>query len=316
MKIQKIIFILIISLFIQNYLESSATILGQSAPDFALENLSNQKVSLKELQSKVVLLNFFASWCPYCIKEIPKIIQLNKRYKNSALMILGIAIQEPKNKLLKFINKKQINYSILLDLEAKVANKYNIRGIPTNVLIDKNGIVRYYANLLPDEDLIKSLLPIDKKIQLELDKKVPNFSLLDINNKKFTLNHYFGSYAIMLWFTNLCSSCQAGISALEAVHKKYKNSVEILAISQLGNNIKTVQEVINKLKPSFTFLIDLEGEVCKLYTGEYIPNTCPLNNIYFIDKNGILKFISHYPGLSKKELEKEIKVLISGENQR
>lgn len=151
-----------------------------------------------------------------------------------------------------------------------------------------------------------------KKLPVELGKKMLNFSLLDIHSKSFSLKSYAGSRAVIVWFTNLCGGCQANMPDLDNLYKKYKSSIEILAISQLGEDTTTVKKVITKLKPTFPFLIDPSGKVSKLYTGEYVPNICPLNNIYFIDKNGIIRFISHYPGLSKQELEKNIKTLISG----
>ena len=125
--------------------------------------------------------------------------------------------------------------------------------------------------------------------------------LKDIKNK-----------SVIIWFTNLCGGCQANMPTLEKMYKQYKKSVEILAISQLGKDTVTVKKAVKELKITFPFLIDPDGKVCKLYSGEYVSNTCPLNNIYFIDKNGIIRDISHYPGLSKEELEGKIKILITG----
>ena len=170
--------------------------------------------------------------------------------------------------------------------------------------------VLFFAKYFEAKSLTFSRKETDS--QIRIGEKVPDFSLQDVSGRKFSINDYFQSKAVILWFSNLCGGCQANIPVLEEVYMKHKKSAELLAVSQLGRDTKTVKKVIGKLKISFPFLIDPEGVVCRLYSGGYIPDTCPLNNIYFIDKNGILKAVTHYPGLSKEELEKNIKMLKGG----
>ena len=85
-----------------------------------------------------------------------------------------------------------------------------------------------------------------------------------------------------------------------------------MAVSQLGDDRKTVEDVIRKNKLSVRFLYDPSGEATTLYTGGYNPGACPLTNIYLINKNGKISFTTHYPGVSEKELTGQITKLVKG----
>ena len=99
-----------------------------------------------DLRGKVVLVNFWATWCPFCIKEIPELIKIRNKYKKSELEIIGIALPRgnSRRQLLAFKNKyfketnNKINYTIVID-EGIVARKYSVRGIPANFLFDREG---------------------------------------------------------------------------------------------------------------------------------------------------------------------------------
>jgi peroxiredoxin len=147
--------------------------------------------------------------------------------------------------------------------------------------------------------------------------RAPDFTLSNLDGDKVTLSQYSPSKGVVLWFTNLCGGCQKDMPLLEKLHEKYKNgSVEFLAISQLGNDVKAVEKVVTKSKPTFQFLIDPKGSVSKLYSGEYIPGTCPLQNIFFIGRDGKIKSSTHFPGVSPQELERELRrIAVSGKTK-
>ncbi len=120
---------------------------------FHLNNLSGGAVSLDSLlkQNKAVLLNFWASWCPPCREEIPDLIKLQDKYKNSSFTVLGVDEGESAKKVANFIAKMKINYPVVLDAEGEVASEYGVVGIPTSFLISSDGkILREYHSASPE----------------------------------------------------------------------------------------------------------------------------------------------------------------------
>ena len=156
----------------------------------------------------------------------------------------------------------------------------------------------------------------DKAVIPKVGDKAPDFSLQYFDGKPFTLSKIAKNKPILFWFTNLCSGCLSKLPFLEVLNKKFQNKeMEVLAVSQLGNDRKTVEDVIHKNNLSVRFLYDPSGEATTLYTGGYNPGTCPLKNIYLINKAGEIFFATHYPGVSEKELTNQINKLMKGNQQ-
>jgi peroxiredoxin len=132
--------------------------LDKKAPEFTLEDAKGEKINLKDLCGKPILLKFWTTWCPFCLKEIPKVNELYEDYSQKGLIILAIDTGESKARVSSFVKKQSIKYKILFDLDGGVAQKYNVMGVPTYVLIDKNCSIRYINNSRPDRTLIEKLL--------------------------------------------------------------------------------------------------------------------------------------------------------------
>ncbi len=110
--------------------------------DFQIEDTKGQTVSLAELRGQVVLLYFWATWSDRFIKEIPIINQTYTKYSNQNFQIIGIITDKENDQLEAFIRKKAIKGLHYHDKDGKIANMYRVRKIPTNFLIDADGIVR------------------------------------------------------------------------------------------------------------------------------------------------------------------------------
>ncbi|MEW6195583.1 MAG: peroxiredoxin family protein [Bacteroidota bacterium] len=148
----------------------------------------------------------------------------------------------------------------------------------------------------------------DKPISIpKVGDKAPEFSLQDFNGNKFELSKAVQQHGLLLWFTNLCEGCQSKISDVEKIKSVYeKKGVNIAAVSVLGEDRKTVEQIIKDNKITFPFLYDPDGKVAEIYSGKYIPGTCPLKNIYIISKDGKITFASHLPGVKTNELIKQL----------
>ncbi len=112
------------------------------APDFTLPDLNGKAFSLSELEGKVVILDFWATWCPPCVVEIPHFIDLYKEYKGQGLEVVGISLDRGGVKVVKsFVEKNEITYPVVIGNQ-KVAEDYGgIRGIPTTFVIDRQGYI-------------------------------------------------------------------------------------------------------------------------------------------------------------------------------
>jgi len=121
--------------------------IGTKATEFALINLVGEEVTSAQFQGKVMLLNFWATWCGPCRSEIPDFIKIYKKYQKDGLEIVGIAVSSGSTvQIQKFVDKWGINYPILTGDEKylqDLTNKYGgIFGIPTTFLIDRQGVIR------------------------------------------------------------------------------------------------------------------------------------------------------------------------------
>lgn len=121
--------------------EKLGNIKYKKAPDFEVTDLEGKKLKLSDFKGKVVVINFWATWCNPCKGEIPHLNEVAKKFKGSNVEFLGIS-HEGKNVVNKFLSKSEFDYHICIN-GGKVFNKYGVTGIPTHVLIDAKGRIRY-----------------------------------------------------------------------------------------------------------------------------------------------------------------------------
>jgi peroxiredoxin len=108
-------------------------------PEFSLSTPDGKKISLKDFRGKIVLLNFWASWCVPCREEMPAMEKLYQEYKQKNFAILAIAVKDRKQDAIDFVKELKISYPIALDPEAQVGSLYGAWGLPATYLIGPNG---------------------------------------------------------------------------------------------------------------------------------------------------------------------------------
>ncbi|ADL69125.1 TlpA family protein disulfide reductase [Thermoanaerobacterium thermosaccharolyticum] len=118
---------------------------GDLAPDFSLKDINGNTMTLSKLRGKKVILNFWATTCPYCKIEMP---ELNKFYQNHKkdVVLLAIDIGEEKSTVENYLEGKGYGFTILLDSDAKTAINYKVQFIPMSFFIDEKGIIRSISN--------------------------------------------------------------------------------------------------------------------------------------------------------------------------
>jgi peroxiredoxin len=113
-----------------------------NAPDFVLADLKGQQFRLSDHKGRnPVLIIFSATWCTFCVQDIPNFKALHAAYAKQGLEIVNIDIQESKEKVAKFAARYELPYRTLLDLDGTVSGIYEVRGVPTMILVDKNGLI-------------------------------------------------------------------------------------------------------------------------------------------------------------------------------
>jgi peroxiredoxin len=137
---------------------------GKPAPDFQLPNLEGQPISLSDFRGKPVLLNFWATWCGPCVFEMPFIQSIFEESSDTGLVILAVNIGEAPPTVRDFIQSGNFSFPVLLDTSQDVALEYNVRGIPTTFLIDKNGIIQVikvgaFSSMLEIKRSLSKIIP-------------------------------------------------------------------------------------------------------------------------------------------------------------
>lgn len=130
----------------------------EKAPDFVLTDLQGQKFRLSDHRGKrPVLIIFSTTWCTFCKAEIPHFKALHATYAKRGLEVVNIDIQESKEKVARFAAKHELPYRTVLDQDGTVSGVYEVRGVPTTILVDKNGLIvcRQCRNV---EAAIKSIM--------------------------------------------------------------------------------------------------------------------------------------------------------------
>ncbi|MEP6707773.1 MAG: TlpA disulfide reductase family protein [Pyrinomonadaceae bacterium] len=128
-----------------------STAIGDAAPDFQLATIDGAAASLAGLRGQPAVLVFWTAWCPTCKEEAPHFNELAARYESRGVRVLGINIQDSLARTQSGIKDFGIRYAVARDADASVARRYNVTGTPTIVFLDKLGVVRYFANALPDD---------------------------------------------------------------------------------------------------------------------------------------------------------------------
>jgi peroxiredoxin len=122
---------------------SAAATVGAAAPDFTLRTLNGPNMRLQEQRGKVVLVNFWATWCGPCRKEMPHLNRLSDKYKSAGLVMMGVNVDDDVRKAAEVAGKLAVSFPVLLDTDKAVSKLYDLNAMPSTMVIDRSGRVRY-----------------------------------------------------------------------------------------------------------------------------------------------------------------------------
>jgi thiol-disulfide isomerase/thioredoxin len=115
---------------------------GGPAPGFTLGSRAGQDVSLAQYKGQVVMINFWASWCGPCRQEMPLLESIYKKYNKMGFTLLGVNVEPDSQAANAWLKATPVSFPILYDKESKVSKLYDVAGMPSTVIIDRNGNLR------------------------------------------------------------------------------------------------------------------------------------------------------------------------------
>lgn len=115
--------------------------IGSVAPDFTLQD-TDRKISLSEMRGKIVVLNFWATWCPPCVDEMPSLVQMQQKMKNRGVEVLAVSVDVDQGAYSKFLKDHKIDLLTVRDPEQKSNNLYGTFKFPETYIVDRNGVMR------------------------------------------------------------------------------------------------------------------------------------------------------------------------------
>jgi thiol-disulfide isomerase/thioredoxin len=137
---------------------------GAAAQGFVFKDMQGQAQRLSDYRGKVVLVNFWATWCPPCLEEIPDLVALHEARKETDLVVIGVALDSTKESVIQFVSKKHVSYPIVLGDYALAEQVGEVNALPTSYLFDPTGkLVSYQEGMVTRESVESYIKSKNKK---------------------------------------------------------------------------------------------------------------------------------------------------------
>lgn len=124
-------------------LSATARVDAQPAADFTLKSLAGANVRLADLRGQVVLINFWATWCGPCRQEMPVLDKLHQRYQDTGFTVLGVNVEGEAGPARELADKTGVTFPVLVDEDQKISKLYDLKAMPSTVVVDRDGKVRF-----------------------------------------------------------------------------------------------------------------------------------------------------------------------------
>ena len=116
---------------------------GQAAPNFTLRSIQGHNVRLSDLRGQVVLINFWATWCGPCRQEMPLLDEIHDKYQKVGFRVVAVSIDQDRKQAAAMARSLKVRAPILFDDDQKVSRLYDLQGMPSTFIVDRNGMIRY-----------------------------------------------------------------------------------------------------------------------------------------------------------------------------
>jgi len=264
------------------------------APDFTLETVDGEAITLSDFRGKPVMLTFWEINCPACVFQMPYIQAFYDAWSGEKVAVLTINIGQAAGVVQDFITSRGFTFPVLLDLQGRVAQAYGLPGVPVTFLIDTEGVVKAYKiGPFQGREQIESafeevfpslIMTPEPEVGPEVGMRAPDFTLQTIDGESVTLSDFGGRVVLLNFWLLSCQTCVDELPYLQTVSDEWPvDKLVVLAIN-VGDTAITVRNLVDSLDLTFPILLDSSGEVCTDYR-----RGCPTT--FFIDDKGIIKII-------------------------
>jgi cytochrome c biogenesis protein CcmG/thiol:disulfide interchange protein DsbE len=123
--------------------DDTTSLEGKAAPDFSLTTIDGKDVKLSDMKGKVVMIDFWATWCPPCRKSLPHLqsVATNKEMADKGLVVWAVNAREVKDKVQKYLDDNKLTFTVPMD-EGKTMTAYKVQGIPTTIIVGRDGNIK------------------------------------------------------------------------------------------------------------------------------------------------------------------------------
>ncbi len=128
------------------------------APDFTLDSLDGDAITLSDLEDQIIVLDFWAIWCRPCVDAMPELEQLHENYADQGVTVLAINIEEDRDDVVEFMTDYGYTFTVLLDTDGRVTDAYGVQGIPYTTIVDREGNRHYVLSVSDVEDTLYQLM--------------------------------------------------------------------------------------------------------------------------------------------------------------
>jgi len=293
-KLQTILTLGLALVLISSFVACTKSEEATYTPDFTLQTINGETISLSDFRGKPVMLIFWKINCAACQFQIPYTQAFYDEWSSDTIAVLTINVGDSISAVQDYITSREITYPVLLDQQGKVAQTYGLPGVPVTFLIDSEGIMKAYkiGAFQSQEEIEDSLTSVFPSLTLkprtetgpEIGKLAPDFTLHAIDNQSMSLSKLRGKTVLLNFWLSTCDACIEELSYLQtASDNQTGKQVVILAIN-CGESSQTVKSIIDGMALTFSMLLDPDGEVCTAYK-RGAPTT------FLIDGNGIIRAI-------------------------
>lgn len=263
-------------------------IVGEAAPEFTMEDVDGNVVTLSSLSDKTLMLFHFNTYCHTCRQEVPTINKIQQNYPD--MKVIGVAIGNDKQEVETFRKSFKSEYTILPDPEQNLYREYFVHTVPLIDIIDKTGTIRYrgkITNYADFESVMKGLIDEKQVVGPNLWNQAPDFTLKNTRGEPFRLYDITGEKTVLVTFLSVKDkTIHQIVEIMKSLFSKYKREdLEMVRIA-VNDSIQDVESFKETYYVKFPILLDPDGQVAARYGAVNLPRT------FIINKKGKIRYVS------------------------